>query len=110
MEIGEGICPPDVPAPEDVPKCEFCKKPVHPFANPAGTNAGSGAKLDANIHKTGSKDAHPWYTGGRSLQAHHLICTEALDDDQWTEICFLFGYDINRKENGVMLPAKMPLA
>lgn len=114
MQLGESVFIPDTGSVEEKPeppKCKFCKKAVHPFAEKPGTNHGTGPKLDAQIHSGGAdKKQHPWYTGGWSIQAHHLVCSEAMDDDDWTELCRLFGYDINRKLNGVMLPAKMPLA
>jgi hypothetical protein len=109
MQIGESVCPPAVSTDtEDKVLCDLCKKDKHPFADEMGNNIGSGQTLAKKIIPD-TKD-HKWYTVGRSLQAHHLICSEALDDDQWATVCRLFGYDINRKENGVMLPAKMPLA
>lgn len=110
MQIGEGVCPPGVSTDQDEEeeKCDLCKKKAHPFAAKAGNHLGSGTALAKNIIP--DTKTHKWYTVGRSLQAHHLICSEALDDDQWAVVCRLFGYDINRKENGVMLPAKMPLS
>ena len=33
-----------------------------------------------------------------------------MDDDDWSEYCKDFGYDINHKKNGVMLPYFMALA
>lgn len=45
------------------------------------------------------------------IAAHHTICSEAVKtDDEWTEMCIQFGYDINGKHNGVFLPTKMSLA
>jgi len=38
------------------------------------------------------------------------ICTEAMDDDDWSEFARVFGYGINHKNNGVMLPYFMELA
>jgi hypothetical protein len=99
-------------APGEQEKCEFCKKPVHDFAENWGTNSGSSAKLDGNIFSAlgHERQQHRWFIGGASIAAHHLICSEAVDDDEWAEICRKFGYDINRKENGVILPMKMQLA
>lgn len=33
-----------------------------------------------------------------------------MDDDDWSKYCMDFGYDINHKKNGVMLPYFMELA
>lgn len=105
---------PAIPLPpehEDEPqKCEYCGKDEHPFADTAGNNTGSGGALTQQIFKDSSKDDHPWNTGLNSLQAHHLICSEAMNEDDWAKLCRQFGYNINRKENGVMLPWSMQLA
>jgi Domain of unknown function (DUF4150)/A nuclease family of the HNH/ENDO VII superfamily with conserved AHH len=92
--------------------CEFCGKAQHAFAKHSGTNVGISSTLDRNImNGLGiKKNHHRWYSSASSISAHHLICSEALDDDEWVEICRKFGYDINRKENGVMLPNSMQLA
>ncbi|MCY1016230.1 AHH domain-containing protein [Pyxidicoccus sp. MSG2] len=56
-------------------------------------------------------ETHSWYTGTRSIAAHHLICSEAMaDDEDWARYCQEFGYDINRRQNGVMLPSRMDVA
>lgn len=89
-------------------KCVYCKKKEHPFANESGNSASSGPTLRKNI--IAEFENHSWYTGSWSLQAHHLICSEAMDDDNWPVWCQRFGYDINCKENGVMLPYFMQLA
>jgi uncharacterized Zn-binding protein involved in type VI secretion len=98
-----------VPPPkEEEDKCKYCKKEAHSFAKKVGTNVGSGQKLRENI--ISKIENHKWYTGGGSLEAHHLICSESMDDDDWSEYCAKFGYNINRKNNGVMLPNEMALA
>lgn len=48
--------------------------------------------------------------GGGTAQAHHLICSEAVGEDDWPEYCAIFGYDINCIENGVFFPNDMELA
>ncbi|MFP2928534.1 AHH domain-containing protein [Pyxidicoccus sp. 3LG] len=56
-------------------------------------------------------DSHSWYTGRWSIAAHHLICSEAMaDDERWACYCREFGYDINRRENGVILPMVLAVA
>lgn len=89
-------------------KCKYCKKEVHKFSKKLGNNIGSSNTLSRRIIPKISD--HRWYTGGWSLAAHHLICSEAVDNDDWSNYCLQFGYDINCKENGVMLPMRMPLA
>lgn len=93
---------------EEQVKCEYCKKPKHDFAKKWGNHVGSGQPLRKNIIP--KLESHQWYTGPRSLQAHHLICSEAMDDDDWSDMAREFGYDINHKNNGVMLPYNMELA
>lgn len=90
------------------PKCPYCKKPEHDFADKWGNHIGAGQFLRKSI--TAKIENHPWYVGPHSLQAHHLICSEAMDDDDWAELARIFGYDINHENNGVMLPYLMELA
>lgn len=40
----------------------------------------------------------------RTAAAHHLICSESMNNDEWKDICETFGYDINHWKNGVFLP------
>nr|WP_255204037.1 PAAR-like domain-containing protein [Myxococcus sp. AM011] len=95
----------------DLPKCPHCQATTHPGVTPKmGKNIGNSRTLGKNIFKGGSKHAHPWYTGESSLQAHHIICCEAMNTVTWAKLCRLFGYDIDRKQNGVMLPARMNVA
>ena len=89
-------------------KCPYCNKTEHEFAKKWGNNIGNGQGLRKNIIAT--LEDHPWYTGPNSLQAHHLICSEAMDDDDWSEFARIFGYDINHQNNGVILPYSMQLA
>lgn len=107
MQVGEGVAVPSAQA-DDEKKCKYCKKKEHEFSKQPGNNIGSGSILGKNI--IAERENHSWYISGRSIQAHHLICSEAMDDDEWNEWCSLFGYDINCKENGVMLPYEMALA
>lgn len=55
-------------------------------------------------------DGHPLYVGGGSIQAHHIICSEAMKDDKWRAICKDTGYNINCWKNGIFLPAYATLA
>ena len=89
-------------------KCPYCKKDEHQFADKWGNNNGNGQALRNNIIE--NIDSHHWYTKANALQAHHLICSEAMDDDDWSKYCMDFGYNINHKKNGVMLPYFMELA
>lgn len=92
--------------------CPYCKKAKHPF-NPesgVGTNLGSSAVLGRNILEGRALPEHPWYAGPFSLAAHHLICLEALDTENWARYCHQFGYHPDRKQNGVMLPMRLALA
>jgi len=106
MVLGSATAP--IIITEEELKCEYCKKTKHDFAKNWGTSIGNGQTLRKDII-TDIK-THPWYSRAYSLQAHHLICSEAMDDDDWYEYCILFGYNINHKNNGVMLPYFMDLA
>ncbi|WP_426751730.1 AHH domain-containing protein [Myxococcus sp. Y35] len=95
----------------ELPPCEYCGKAWHTIAERWGSNVGSSLKLRENILAGREAKEHPWYTGRWSIAAHHLICSEAMaDDEQWAMFCRDFGYDINRPENGVMLPMVMSVA
>jgi len=89
-------------------KCPYCKKDEHKLADKWGNNNGHGQTLRKNIIE--NIEDHRWYTEANALQAHHLICSEAMDDDKWSNYCKDFGYDINHNKNGVMLPYFMELA
>lgn len=98
---------------EDEIRCPWCKSLMDDcelaWDQVRGQHIGDGQKLARDMWKRKLSE-HPWYTTEASLQAHHVICSEALNNDDW--LCFSreFGYNINRKENGVMLPSEMPLA
>ncbi|MFP2962301.1 AHH domain-containing protein [Myxococcus sp. 1LA] len=95
----------------DLPPCEYCGGPWHTLARRWGSHLGSSRELRDNILAGREASDHPWYTGRWSIAAHHLICSEAMaDDEQWAQLCHDFGYDINRRENGVMLPMVMTVA
>ncbi|NMO14152.1 AHH domain-containing protein [Pyxidicoccus fallax] len=103
--------PGDGPRPMKKPPCEYCGKPGHPFAPSWGSSIGSSGILRDNILGGAEADAHPWYTGRWSIAAHHLICSEAMaDDEDWARFCREFGYDINGRENGVILPMVLSVA
>ncbi|NTX59543.1 AHH domain-containing protein [Myxococcus sp. CA051A] len=103
--------PNDGPKPPKRPPCSYCGKPEHEFAATPGWSVGNSAVLLNNILRGAESTVHPWYTGRWSIAAHHLICSEAMaDDDDWHRICWQFGYDINGCPNGVVLPSQLPIA
>ena len=106
MAYGSSTAPATIEE-EDL-SCPYCGKPEHNTARKRGTHIGSGQALRKNI--IDPIENHQWYTGPNSLQAHHLICSEAMDDEGWSEYCPSFGYSINHQNNGVMLPNEMALA
>jgi hypothetical protein len=108
MQIGELSFKAVSPKQNKQARCKYCGKPEHKFASRQGNNTGCGQKLRGSI--ISDIKLHSWYVGSGSLQAHHLICSEAMDDDNWAEWCLEFGYNINDKLNGVMLPNTMALA
>lgn len=103
--------PGDGPKPPKRPPCEYCGKPEHPFAAEWGSHIGNSMWLSEALLEGRAPETHDWYTGRWSIAAHHLICSEAMaDDEDWARYCRDFGYDINRRENGVMLPSRMDVA
>ncbi|NRB77123.1 MAG: AHH domain-containing protein, partial [Saccharospirillaceae bacterium] len=128
------------PKEEDERKCETCGKAYNEKCDPKNKDGkpldfddeGTGAKLTAEINKKqgyASMEEHPWYyvagdrknknfkPGGKeftinsSLQAHHLIVTNVIKmSPDIKSAAKKFGYNINSKNNGVMLPSKMELA
>ena len=103
--------PGDGPKPPPRPPCEYCGKAWHKLAAAWGWHVGNSTELRENILAGRESQEHPWYTGHRSIAAHHLICSEAMaDDEDWAQFCRDFGYDINRRENGVMLPMVLAVA
>jgi len=99
-----------MPMMEAKEKCPYCDKEAHDFDERWGSNVGSSPILANNIFGGNDKDSHPWHSGPFSLQAHHVICSEAMDSEDWAVFCKQFGYDFNHKNNGVMLPYSMALA
>jgi hypothetical protein len=103
--------------PNKIP-CPYCDKgEIHNRDIPeAGTNVENRDYLRDSIlklHYGGiAAVAHPLSTGRKQncAQAHHLICCESMDDDEWGVLCNVFGYNINCPENGVILPANMSVA
>jgi hypothetical protein len=99
--------------------CSWCGKfdpPHNEDLKEAGTNVGNSQNLSKILMKSyGGVPAreHPLSMPkgmGSCAQAHHLICCEAMDTDEWGVVCSNFGYNINCKENGVLLPADMRIA
>ncbi|MEO6231099.1 MAG: AHH domain-containing protein [Ferruginibacter sp.] len=99
--------------------CTFCKKKVihNPDFLGIGTHVGNGEALGNAIMKSkyGNKPIreHPLSMPkgrGYCAQAHHLICSESMDNRDWARICKNFGYNINHKRNGIILPADMKVA
>ncbi len=66
---------------------------------------------EAISKKTGKIAEHDLYYEPGCLAAHHLICSEAMkDDNKWAIICALTGYNINCYKNGVYLPTTLKQA
>ncbi|NTX60430.1 AHH domain-containing protein [Myxococcus sp. CA051A] len=103
--------PNDGPRPAKLSPCRYCGKEGHAFATKPGWSSGSSAVLFNNILRGAEPQAHPWYSGRWSIAAHHLICSEVMaEDDEWTSICWMTGYDINHRRNGVILPMVLVVA
>ena len=112
--------------------CPFCKKDWDkdheekendncPNGNSCGRDAacgwgniGIGTVLAKRIKDASGceKAAHPMAYKGGNLQAHHLVCSEALNDKkgEWARVCHLAGYNINCYKNGVFLPSELEQA
>jgi hypothetical protein len=107
------------------PVCPFCGDPwnTHSKKNVAvecpneqkcdkqrwcgGTHRGNPTTLASAISMKMEvkKESHPLNYKPRALAAHHLICSESMEDDNdWEVICELSGYNINCYKNGVYLP------
>jgi hypothetical protein len=110
--------------------CCICKETHNPEIN-VGNSVGDGQCLGDEIAGGPGKTkdylkTHCFYRGRESrsrknvvysqIQAHHLVCGEAMDDKAsegeftWEQLCNSFGYDINCKENGVNLPSCLEVA
>jgi len=104
--------PQPLPPVEEKPeKCEYCGKAKHLKPGGPDGHVGDSGTLGFNIFN-GQKDrsSHRWYSESGSLAAHHIICSEAVNNEQWAKYCRDHNYDINRKQNGVMLPTMMQAA
>ena len=95
---------------EEKATCAYCDKDEHKFTHRTGQNVGMSGTLSRNIFDGQDKEAHPGYSGLSSLAAHHIICSESMDEKPWATRCREFGYNINHKNNGMMLPMKIDLA
>ncbi|GLR73176.1 AHH domain-containing protein [Aliivibrio sifiae] len=79
---------------------------------------GDGSKLAKKIAKkswSSNLKIHPWYDGKHNtekggLQAHHIITTDSLNGRLWEIWRKTYEYDINRANNGVMLPSSTKIA
>ena len=102
-------------------KCPFCPKDetVHKVdkenaGNHIGNSTVLGQRIMASFYNSKPLRAHPLSmpkAKGSGSQAHHLIYSHVMSDDKdWAKICTYFGYDINCKENGVILPSDMRIA
>ena len=56
------------------------------------------------------RDCHPLFVDSGSIQAHHLICSEAMDNEKWINLCKATGYNINCWLNGVYMTSLASLA
>ena len=102
--------------------CPKCNKTLHPGVNKSGNHVGNSPILGGNIlkNKYNNADEHPLsLINDRDsdglpyavAQAHHLIVTQAMqDDDDWGVICANNGYSINHENNGVYLPGDPRIA
>lgn len=102
-------------------KCPYCgKKPHAAKLGLTGNHVGNGGTLGQRIMEASysaygetAKD-HPLSMPSRTkysiAQAHHLICSEVVNTEDWAKVCATFGYDINCKENGAFFPADMRVA
>ena len=114
---------------KDKKTCKVCFKAYNakcPNANPKvnypSETKGTGSALTKSIISTRDNDYskiedHPWYfqrkqgsQNRRSIEAHHIIVSETMNNPDLTEMCENFGYNINHHKNGVMLPYYMDLA
>jgi len=88
-----------------------CKNKIKPKLG-EGENTRKRSDLYAGIRKkvSGYPNTHSWYTGARSLEVHHVIPCESVEDDDWKKMFNKFSYNINEPHNSVVLPAEATLA
>lgn len=93
-------------------KCDLCNEDIEHKIY-FGNHMGDGQELAANmLGKKGDIKSHPLYAGLLSLQAHHIIVTEAMsgDNNPWKNYVQSCGYDINHEKNGVFLTSRLDVA
>lgn len=97
--------------------CEVCGEKIESPEKPCteflvGQNIGSGTTLGDNILDAigKKKHQHHLFAGNGSIQAHHIICSESMNNEDWRIYANFVGYDINEAPNGIFLPSKMDVA
>ncbi|MDD9156313.1 DUF4150 domain-containing protein [Aliivibrio sp. S4TY2] len=99
--------------PKTCPICNdvSCKNKTKPTLG-KGENTRKNSALYAGIRKkvSGYPKTHIWYTGDRSLEVHHVIPCESVEDKIWRKMFNQFSYNINGPHNSVVLPAQAILA
>ena len=118
--IMQAQVPPGVAAPiKDVAlKCPKCDKDFNRNCMLASTpviSKGTNKRNNYTLYK-GIKDStgkafpkgHPWYNGPRSLEVHHCIDVDSVDD--LGKLFKQFHYNINDPHNTAVMPADMKLA
>jgi len=112
--------PPGIPPTiEDAaPKCPKCDKDLNKNCMLAstpviskGTNKRNNYRLYLGMEKTYGKPYaknHPWYTGRSSLEVHHCIDVDSVDD--LGKLFKQFHYNINDPHNTVVMPSNMKVA
>ena len=54
---------------------------------------------------------HKFYSGGDSIQPHHIISSESMKEDSfWLRFVHICGYSINHWRNGIFLPSVLKVA
>jgi len=116
-KIEKNKTPLDKDKKDDKPRaCPICNKAsCDNKAKPKlgkGENTRQDSTLYAGIAKTipGFPEAHPWFTGSKSLEVHHVIPCKSVSDKLWKKLFNKFSYDINEAHNSVVLPGDIELA
>jgi hypothetical protein len=103
---------------KDKEKCKRCSRAYNKncsLNNPPKSSTGNNERDNKALYK-GIKDTrkeaypkkHPWYAGPYSLEVHHCIDVDSVEE--MGKLFKQFNYDINGPHNTAVMPADMKLA
>ena len=115
-QVAPGVAAPIKDVALKCPKCDKdfnrnCLLAKKPSKLAKGTNKRNNYTLYKGIKDSTGKafpKGHPWYNGPRSLEVHHCIDVDSVDD--LGKLFKQFHYNINDPHNTAVMPADMKLA